>query len=106
MTARIIDGKARADARVGQPVTLSAAIEVPPQAGLVVGAEWDFDKSGAFAHKEAVTAAPRVMVKTTHVFDKPGTYFPVLRATAQRSEAVGTPYARMQNIGRVRVVVT
>jgi hypothetical protein len=49
---------------------------------------------------------PRVVVKTTHAFDKPGTYFPVLRAISQRQDAVGTPFARVQNIGRVRVVVT
>ena len=101
-----IDGKARADVKAGQPVSLSGTIEVPPHAGLVVGAEWDFDKSGAFANKSQVTAASRVVVKTTHVFDKPGTYFPVLRAIAQRSDAAGSPYARVQNIGRVRVVVT
>jgi hypothetical protein len=101
-----IDGKSRADVKVGQSVSLSGTIEVPPHAGLVVGAEWDFDKSGAFAIKERINAAPRVVVKTTHAFDKPGTYFPVLRAITQHQDALGTPYARVQNIGRARVVVT
>jgi len=32
-------------------------------------------------------------------------YFPVLRATSQREGDFQTPYARVQNLGRVRVVV-
>lgn len=92
--------------KVGHAVSLTGVIEAPPHAGMVVGAEWDFDGSGAFAVKEHVAAAPRMTVKTTHAYDPPGTYFPVLRAIVQRNNAVGTPYARVQNIGRVRVVVT
>ena len=35
-----------------------------------------------------------------------GTHAYVLRAIVQRQDAVGTPYARVQNLGRVRVVVS
>jgi len=48
---------------------------------------------------------PSVSVETTHVFTTPGTYFPVLRATTQRQGDPNTPFARVDNIGRVRVVV-
>jgi hypothetical protein len=68
--------------------------------------EWDLDGSGAFSVKEHVKAAAHVTVKKNHTFDRPGTYFAVLRAIVQRPEAAGTPYARVQNIGRVRVMVS
>src|SRR5205085_8507988 len=42
------NGVARAEAGVGQPVTFSAVIEVPPHTGRVVAAEWDFEGAGNF----------------------------------------------------------
>jgi hypothetical protein len=101
-----VNGKVRAHVKVGQAIALSGVIEAAPDTGAVVGAEWDFDGSGAFAVKEQLTAAPMVTVKRSHAFDKPGTYFPVLRAIVQHPDAAGSPYARAQNLGRVRVVVT
>jgi len=41
-------------------------------------------------------------VKTTYSFTRPGTYFPVLRATSQREGDSKTPYARVQNIDLVQ----
>ena len=38
-------------------------------------------------------------------FEKPGTYFVALRAISQRQGDKTTPYARIQNMDRVRVVV-
>jgi hypothetical protein len=46
-----------------------------------------------------------VTVKATHSFSKPGSYFPVLRASSQREGDTKTPYTRVQNLARVRVVV-
>ena len=39
------------------------------------------------------------------MFDKPGTYFVTLKAEAQRNGDAATPFARLPNLGRVRVVV-
>jgi hypothetical protein len=47
-----------------------------------------------------------VELAATHSFEAPGTYFPVLRATSQRDGDTKTPFGRIQNLGRVRVVVT
>jgi len=47
----------------------------------------------------------RVNLSTKHTFSKPGTYFPVLRAASHRQGDTTTPFARIQNLGRVRVVV-
>jgi hypothetical protein len=105
----LANGGARAEVAVGQPVTLSAVIEVPKHTGRVVAAEWSFEGTGDFpvVEQRTITSASgtRVTLKTTHVFSKPGTYFPALRVASQRQGDGGTPYARIQNLGRVRVVV-
>ena len=46
-----------------------------------------------------------VTLTTRHHFDRPGTYFPVLRVSSQREGNAETPFTRVQNLGRVRVVV-
>jgi hypothetical protein len=101
------NGRARAEVAVGKPVTFSAIIEVPPDTGRVVAAEWDFEGAGNFPVVEKLISSKetRVTVKTTHAFSKPGTYFPALRAVSQRQGDAKTPYARILNLGRVRVVV-
>jgi hypothetical protein len=38
-------------------------------------------------------------------FDKPGTYFVARRVAAQRKDAFATPFAKLRDLGRVRVVV-
>lgn len=103
------NGGARTEVQVGKPVTFTAVIEVPPHTGKVVAAEWDFEGAGNFPVVGQLTDAnasgTRVTVKTTYGFAKRGTYFPALRAASQRQGDAKTPYARIQNLGRVRVVV-
>jgi len=41
----------------------------------------------------------------THTFTKPGTYFPALLATSQRDGDANSPFTRIPNLGKVRVVV-
>jgi hypothetical protein len=99
------NGDRLARVRPGEPVRFAGTIAVPPGTGKVVGAEWDFDGSGTFA--VAAKAARRVnaVVSATHSFDQPGTYFVTLRGASQRSGDAKTPYARLVNLARVRVVV-
>jgi hypothetical protein len=101
------NGQARADVAVGQPVTLTAAIDLPPQAGRIVLAEWDLDGSGSYPVKADLdaTQSPNLNGKLLHSFDKPGTYFVTLRAASQRDGDGHSPFARIQNLGRARVVV-
>jgi hypothetical protein len=102
-----VNGGARANVRTGETVQFSGVIEAPPNTGKIVAAEWDFDGSGKFQEAEtALVAAPRVQVSRTHTFSQPGTYFIVLRGIAQREGDASTPYARIRNIGRARVVVS
>lgn len=100
------NGGERAEVTHGQAVTFIGAITVPPGAGSVIGARWDFDGSGAFAGRAPVAkGAKTVRLTVTHRFDRPGTYFPALLGISQRQGDPNTPYARIQNLGRVRVVV-
>ena len=102
-----VKGSNRADVSVGEPVTFDAAIEVPPGAGEVVAAEWDFEGLGTFPHPARVDHPQQlVRLSETHAYGRPGTYFAVIRVTSQRHGDAGTPYCRVQNLGRVRVVVT
>lgn len=104
-----VNGRKRADVRVGQMVTFTAVIDVPLHTGKVVAAEWDFDGSGTFSKMGTFTptdkTGARVTLKTTYRFAKPGTYFPTLRVASQRQGDAKTPFARIQNLDRVRVVV-
>jgi hypothetical protein len=100
------NGGVRADVKVNQPVTFTASIEVPPNAGKVVAAEWDFEGAGDYPIAERLdTPQAVVSLSATHSYSKPGTYFAVLRAASQRHGDLKTPYARIQNIARVRIVV-
>jgi hypothetical protein len=91
---------------VNQPVSFTALAEVPPNAGKVIAAEWDFEGIGSYP-VAAPLDIPQALVRfsTTHSYAKPGTYFPVLRVTSQRQGDPATPFGRIQNIARVRVVV-
>ena len=101
-----VNGGQLAEVAVGQPVTFTATIETPPKTGKIVAAEWDFEGAGNYPDAEKLTDfRPTVTLKVTHTFSKPGTYFSVLRATSQREGDSQTPYARIQNLARVRVVV-
>lgn len=98
------NGGVRAEVAVGRPVTFAATIQVPPGTGDVVDAEWDFRGTGSFTGVE-VPHQDTVTLRATFSYSEPGTYFPGLRATAQREGDPDTPFARIANLGRVRVVV-
>lgn len=103
----LAEGRTRIAVPAGRVVRFSAKIAVPPGAGKVVGAAWDFDGAGTFPENSALPrkAASTMRVTASHVFTKPGTYFVTMRATSQRQGNPDTPFARIVNLGRVRVVV-
>ena len=65
------NGGERADVRVGDTVTFEAAAEVPPGAGTLVRAEWDFDGSGAWPIVDDVVDGTdaSVSLSRSHAFD-------------------------------------
>jgi hypothetical protein len=100
-----IKGNKKATVKIGQKVEMDAVVEVPPHAGAVVSAEWDFEGAGTFLVVEKLQTGNKVTLKTTYTFSKSGTYFPTLRVAAQREGDTASPFARIQNLDRVRVVV-
>ena len=105
------NGRARADVGTGQAVKFAATIEMPPGAGKVMNARWEFEGEKDFPVVQEIkpsdvkNSGALVKVKMTHTFAKPGTYFPALLITSQRAQYANTPFARISNLGRVRVVV-
>jgi len=100
-----VDDGQRAAAPVGGELTFRATAEVPPGTGVIAAVEWDFDGSGRFAEAAQVDPAAQVSVERRHAFADAGTRFPAVRVVAQREAGATTPYARLQNRARVRVVV-
>lgn len=100
------NGGERAEVAVGEPVQLTGTIVVPPGAGEVVAAEWDFEGNGTYPLSSPVPRGKsEINISTTHSFTRAGTYFPVLRGASQRQGDPDTPYGVIRNLDRVRVVV-
>jgi hypothetical protein len=99
------NGGERAEVAPGDPVTLTATIEVPPGAGKVVSAEWDLEGTGTFTPATIAAPAERLSLTASHVYARPGTYFAVVRVGAQRDGDVHGRYARVLNLARARIVV-
>ena len=117
------NGNKRADVKIGQKVNLTATIEVPEKMGKLVAAVWNFEglpndyftnrdfqgwnfeNSDTFPVKATFKKGNKVTIKTTYTFTKAGTYFPTLRIASQREGDDKTPFTRIQNLDRVRVVV-
>ncbi len=108
------NGEVRAEVKVDQPVEFTAIIETPPDSGVVVSAEWDFQarmevvpgEEGRFPIAEKIIPAQRVTLTRRYSFTQPGTYFPALRVISHRDGNTSTAYAQIANLGRVRVVVS
>lgn len=102
-----VNGVQRAEVRRGQTVSFSAVIDLPKGTGRLVAAQWDFDGDGRYPVSSPLpkSAETRIPVKMTHVYRQPGTYFTTLRVVSQRTGDAATPYTRIQNLARVRIVV-
>ncbi len=109
----VVDLKAnngsRAEVDVGETVEFAAFVEVPPGAGVIIAAEWDFEGHGDFPVVEPFTnedvAYNSMQIRRQYRFSAPGTYFPALRVTAHRLGQADNSHCRVMNLGRVRVVV-
>lgn len=96
------NGSGRAEIARGEAVKLHGRVATPPGGGSIVELAWDFEGTGRFV---PASGGKGGAVAAVHRFAKPGTYFVGLRATAQRPEYAGTPYGKLVNLARARVVV-
>ncbi len=98
------DGATRARVGVGQPVTLAAKLEMPPNTGRIVQYKWTVD--GKDDAPTVVKPQPLVEVERKISFDKPGSYLIRLTVNGQRDGLLDPPnQTLMQNFKDVRVVV-
>jgi hypothetical protein len=102
---KVADGK-RIEVKKGKTVSFLASIELPASTGKIVSVEWDFEGEGSFKEKSKVALSLNpVKVGNKHIFKKTGTFFPTIRVTSQREGDENTPFARIQNLDWVRVIV-
>ncbi len=100
-----VNGSKRADIKVGKSVSFEAEIEVPANTGQIVSAEWNFEGAKTYEVKTTIVKGSKVIVKGKHIFTEAGTFFPTLRIASQREGDEKTPFTRIVNLDRVRVVV-
>lgn len=100
-----VDGGEVTHVATGTEVRVSAHAEVPPGAGGIVKVGWDLDGDAEFEEVDVVEATEAVTFSRTTRFDQAETYFVAVRVSAQRDGDASTSFARIDNLGRARVVV-
>ena len=103
------DGK-RIDVKRGASVEIKCVAEVPAGQGKVMLAQISYDGkeySEKIDLSNAIYSADGSRVEFTicHQFKERGTYFPTVRVASQRKVDPSSPFARIYNLDRVRVVV-
>jgi hypothetical protein len=106
VVALTVDNGDRASVATGDEVILRATARVPEDTGSIVSMEWDFEGTGQFSLIERIDIAEFVDVERRYSYLQDGTYFPTVRVVAHRDGDPSSPYARIQNLARVRVVVS
>jgi hypothetical protein len=97
----------RVDVAAGETVEFILSAQCPPGTGEIVRVEWDFAGTGVFTTSTPLQEpSAQVEVSESHTFAEPGTHFVVARATAHRDGDPDTRRRVIQNLDRVRVVVT
>jgi hypothetical protein len=102
------NGGDAAHVSAGDPVELAFTAEVPEGSGSIVAAAWDLDGTGHFAtHVEGIDGTKRALVASiTHSFPRSGRYFATVRVASHRDGEASTPTERIENLARVRIVVS
>jgi hypothetical protein len=126
-----VGGTKRIEVAAGETLEFVGTAETPPGAGEVVCASWTYENplfpapsptaglpisvgadpgnpTGLLTGPDKgcdITPGPSVTLRSTHTYDKPGTYFAVLTVESNREGDQETPFARVRNLDRVRVVV-
>ncbi|MEU1972722.1 hypothetical protein ABZ477_13765 [Microbacterium sp. NPDC019599] len=103
-TLTVGDGS-RVEVAVGEEVLLRTVASAPGADGRIVELRWDLDDSGTFALGGSVDPRSSVRQEVRHAFHSVGTHFVTVRATSQQHGDPTTPFARVDNLARVRVVV-
>ncbi|KAF4962177.1 hypothetical protein FSARC_9751 [Fusarium sarcochroum] len=97
--------KTSVSVRAGRPVVFKAHAEVPSSTGTITAVEWDFEGTGDFVKQNIGQGKGIMDLTVTRKYPKRGTYFVAVRVASNRKGDNKTPYAQVQNLGRMRVNV-
>lgn len=100
------NSRSRAEVSSGSAVLLRLTADMPPDSGQIVAVEWDLDGDGTYDATETFRPDTRVDLTRTARFTVPGTYFITARVTAQGEGIPESPWARIENLARARIVVS
>lgn len=101
-----VAGGSRVDVVTGTTVAFDGWAAAPDGAGAIVDAAMDFEGDDVRPCQIEVDGSSTVLkFSASHVFDTPGTYFPVLRVGSHRQGA-GHRGESVRNLARMRVVVS
>ena len=100
------DADVVAHVNAGDALTFTATADLPAGTGSVVSVEWDFESTGSYPVRSDVAGATPIDVAETHTYTQPGTHFAVVRVTARRDGDAHSPFRRIQNVARARIVVS
>ncbi|RTE75104.1 hypothetical protein BHE90_010422 [Fusarium euwallaceae] len=98
-------GKTSITVKAGRSVSFKAHIEVPAGTGSVTAVDWDFEGTGIFVKKDFGKAKGIMDITVSQTYRKQGTYYVAVRVASNRKGDAKTPYAQVQNLGRMKVVV-
>ena len=104
-----VKGRDLAKVKAGAKVKFNIEFGTPANGGEIVEVALDFEGAGEFTPLVNTQFRDKSRTsgnaKASHSFTKPGVYFPVVKVVSQPTENIGTPYARITNLDRVRVIV-
>ena len=93
----------------GNSVHLTAEIEISAGTGRLTKTEWCFEGEEEFTVMESTIRSnydgTKVIVEVEHNYEKPGTYFPVVRVKTNRQGDGNNIFTQVQNLCRARVIV-
>lgn len=104
----LANGQTCVHVKAGEEVVFTAEAEVPDGAGSITEAKWSFEGEQEFAQisePELRDDGQRATVKAVHTYEKPGTYFAVVRVASERNGNKKDMFTQVRNLERVRVVV-
>lgn len=104
------NGSERVEIKAGETVSFIVEVELPEGSGNAEEFNWSFEGEEQFAPAGNIISAVwnedgtgLVAFQAEHAFDKPGTYFPVVKVATNKNP--GDFYTRIRNQARVRVIV-
>ena len=105
VVALTVGGAERTEVAVGAEVEFQMSASAVDAESRIVEVRWDLDGSGGFAVGGGVPPASVVDQSIRHTFTEAGTHFVTVKVTTQQHGDPVTPFARVDNLARVRIVV-